>query len=215
MGPGYTYVYGVELKTSVRRKEQGRIRERCPFSESDKPCVYVGWLSEPPEARYPDDDFSRGGRIVRRYGTRLMDRFRSRHSKKEGALSKIERLTRDCLGRGWSVLTPPNRRSYSVYVIELEQRILEERVKFGSQDNIDPDLPPVYVGKTSLSPEERFAKHRRNETSASNDVADFGLRLRPDLYESYNPMTELEAFRKERTLHQMLGNLGFPVAGGH
>jgi len=61
-----------------------------------------------------------------------------------------------------------------VYVIELDDEI-------GERGN--PDFPNVYVGETGRSPRERFETHMAGEPTASDWVTDFGLRLRPDLYQ--------------------------------
>jgi len=68
-------------------------------------------------------------------------------------------------------------------------------------------MPCFYVGMTGLSPDERFDK-RQAGIKANRFVRAYGLRLRPDLYEFYNPMPyqaardmEVElaiAFREQR-----------------
>ena len=74
--------------------------------------------------------------------------------------------------------------------------------------------PCVYVGMTGLTPEERFANHKRG-LKASKVVQRFGVRLLPELYEIYNPMPFAAAVVMERELAEDLRSQGYIVAGGH
>jgi hypothetical protein len=92
------------------------------------------------------------------------------------------------------------RRTYSVYVVELD----ESKRKAGV-------LEPLYVGSTALTPEERLAKHLNHERS-SRHVRGHALGLRPELYERYNPLpTRPEAEAKEAWLAKELRALGHDV----
>jgi hypothetical protein len=50
----------------------------------------------------------------------------------------------------------------------------------------------VYVGMTGQSPDVRFDKHKAG-LKANRFAQTYGLRLMPDIYEAYNPMTLNEA----------------------
>ena len=81
----------------------------------------------------------------------------------------------------------PQRHHHSVYVVELSKRVLEEpRFRRANPDYL-PGMPCFYVGMTGLSPDERFDKHKAG-IQANRFVREYGLRLRPDLFEVYNPM---------------------------
>jgi len=56
--------------------------------------------------------------------------------------------------------------------------------------------PCVYVGMTGLDPDVRFDKHKAGIQS-NRYVKQYGLRLLPDLYEGFNPMTYDEASKME------------------
>lgn len=71
-----------------------------------------------------------------------------------------------------------------------------------------------YVGMTGLTPEERFANHRRGYKGASV-VKRFGERLVPKLYAHLNPMTYPEAAAMEVRLAEELRAKGYQVFGGH
>jgi predicted GIY-YIG superfamily endonuclease len=86
----------------------------------------------------------------------------------------------------------PRRKHYYVYVIELSKDVLYEgRFKKSNPDYI-AGKPCVYVGMTGLDPDVRFDKHKAGIQS-NRYVREFGLRLLPELYEAYKPMSYDEA----------------------
>ena len=102
------------------------------------------------------------------------------------------------------------KRRFSVYVIELNRevcRLHDCTCKNGK--------PPVYVGETYLTPEERLAQHKSGYKS-SKYVRDYGLRLRPRLSRAYGPYeTRAEAKDGEQRRAASLRRKGFCVFGGH
>ena len=100
--------------------------------------------------------------------------------------------------------------THNVYVVELRSDILEVK-KFA---DANPDRHPrkccYYVGMTGLSPEARFANHKKGYR-ASRFVRKYGIELRPEEYERYNPMTYYEACRMEETLAEDLRAKGHAV----
>ena len=96
----------------------------------------------------------------------------------------------------------PNEHRYRVYVIELDPEGLGDCGKGA-----------VYVGETSLSPEERFAKHKSG-TKAARVVTRRGLRLRPDLSPAEVFETRGQALRAERRTANRLTHQGYRVWGG-
>ncbi|MBV8086631.1 MAG: GIY-YIG nuclease family protein [Chloroflexi bacterium] len=86
--------------------------------------------------------------------------------------------------------------AYYVYVIEL-------------------DRGGVYVGQSALFPAERFAQHL-NGYKAASVVRHHGVRLRPDLFERWNPIpSRAEAEAMEARLAARLRAHGYRVFGGH
>ena len=106
---------------------------------------------------------------------------------------------------------------YSIYVIELDKSILDLK-KFRDEN---PDYikgkPCVYVGFTSKSPEERYEQHMtgaRNKKGPifSKKVKKYGLKLKPRLYKSHNPMgTQQEAMDMEVEKARRLRKRGYGV----
>lgn len=102
------------------------------------------------------------------------------------------------------------RKHYSVYVIELDSRVLGQTRFAGSNPGHDPGKKCLYVGMTGLSPEKRFENHLAGYKSNSY-VRRFGVRLCPMLYEEYNPLSYEEAKDMEVELARILRRRGHAV----
>jgi hypothetical protein len=98
------------------------------------------------------------------------------------------------------------RRHYYVYVVELDDAVGPRR---------DPRHPSVYVGQSVVPPAERLRQHKDGYRS-SRYVRRYGKRLRPRLYQRFNPMaTRDQAVAMEQELARRLRNRGYTVYGGH
>ena len=82
----------------------------------------------------------------------------------------------------------PRRRHHHVYVIELDRRVLDEPRFVKANPGYRVGKPCVYVGMTGIDPDVRFDKHKAG-IQANRYVQRFGLRLLPEIYEAYNPMS--------------------------
>jgi predicted GIY-YIG superfamily endonuclease len=88
---------------------------------------------------------------------------------------------------------------YTVYVIEFSADILTRR-RFREANpgyTYDPAHPPVYVGYSVLTPEERFEQHRHG-TKASRYTRHHVIRLRMDLADGLVFPTHDQAERMEK-----------------
>lgn len=99
---------------------------------------------------------------------------------------------------------------HSVYVIELDGKVLKDRKFRAANKGCDPEKPCFYVGSTGMSPQMRFINHQRGY-KGNKFVRRFGLRLRPDLYEIYNPLPWEAAVELEAELAQALREQGHAV----
>ncbi len=99
---------------------------------------------------------------------------------------------------------------YHVYVIELSTDVLREARFARCNPAYVSGKPCVYVGMTGLNPDLRFDKHMAG-IQANRYVLRHGLRLLPDLYEGFNPMTYDEARSKEVEVAIDLRSAGFGV----
>lgn len=98
---------------------------------------------------------------------------------------------------------PREGERFSVYVVQLK----------GVPGGTGKD---VYVGMTGLTPEERYANHKRGYKAGKKIVMRYGVKLLPELYDYLNPLTREEADRMEKeTLPRELTAKGFKVYGGH
>jgi len=95
-------------------------------------------------------------------------------------------------------------------VIELDRAVLQEaRFRKANPDH-DPAKPCLYVGMTGLTPAERFAKHKQG-IKANRYAHQYGVRLRPDLYDYLNPMPYAGAQEMEVELAVGLREEGYGV----
>ncbi len=101
-------------------------------------------------------------------------------------------------------------KHHHVYVIELSKYVLLERKFKKCNPNYITGKPCVYVGLTGLDPDLRFDKHKAGIQS-NRYVRDYGLKLLPDLYEGFNPMSYDEASAKEVEIGIDLRSAGFGV----
>ena len=99
---------------------------------------------------------------------------------------------------------------HHVYVVELSRDVLREARFTRCNPDYIAGKPCVYVGMTGLDPDIRFDKHKAGIQSNSY-VLRYGLHLRPDLYEAYNPMHYEAAANMEIELAISLREAGFDV----
>ncbi len=102
------------------------------------------------------------------------------------------------------------RPHYHVYVVELAKGVLDEPRFVKANREYKAGKPCVYVGMTGIDPDVRFDKHKAG-IQANRYVQRFGLRLLPDIYEAYNPMSYDEARAMEVELAIDLREGGYGV----
>ena len=102
------------------------------------------------------------------------------------------------------------RAHHHVYVVELDDRVWNNARFRRANPDWQLGKPFVYVGMTGLDPDVRFDKHKAG-IQANRYAQRFGLRLLPDLYEAYNPMSYDAARSMEVELAISLREAGFGV----
>jgi hypothetical protein len=101
--------------------------------------------------------------------------------------------------------------SYYVYVIRLDDAVLQSQRFQRQNPQMKPGFPCFYVGQSSHSPETRFWQHK-NGYKSNRFVQEFGLGLCPQFYEMFNPIsTRREAEHIEEMLTQNLRMKGYGV----
>lgn len=102
------------------------------------------------------------------------------------------------------------RHRHHVYVVRLDDRVLNDRRFREANPDRDPTRPCVYVGMTGLTPELRFARHKAG-VKANRYVREHGLGLMPELYAYANPMPRAAAREMEIELARGLRAEGYAV----
>ena len=102
-------------------------------------------------------------------------------------------------------------KQYYVYVIELDPVVADLRIFRTKNPKYIKGNYCVYVGQSTRKPSLRFEQHK--EGYKSNKYAKrYGLKLRPDLYEKYNPIpTRKDAKLIEEMLGRELRSQGYGV----
>jgi hypothetical protein len=107
-------------------------------------------------------------------------------------------------------MTKIKTKTHNIYVVALDRSVLKVRRFAQANPNHDPQKACLYVGMTGLTPDERYANHKRGYR-ASRYVRKYGMFLRRKLYEKYNPMTYEDAQKMEVELAQRLRAKGHAV----
>ena len=102
-------------------------------------------------------------------------------------------------------------KQYFVYVIELDLSVLDIKKFRNKNPKYLKGIPCVYVGQSSKKPYVRFEQHKEGY-KANVYAKKYGLKLRPDLYEKYNPIpTRKDAEEIEEMLGNDLRMMGYGV----
>lgn len=102
---------------------------------------------------------------------------------------------------------------YSVYVVELDKKILSI-VKFIRRNpNYKPGHLCLYIGATGLDVNERFKRHKMG-IKANTYVQKYGIRLLSEFYKDLINLPYEEAWAKEVELAQKLRAQGYGVWQG-
>ena len=102
-------------------------------------------------------------------------------------------------------------RLKNLYVIRLDKAVLEEPKFRKETPSYRPWKPCVYVGATSLDPEERFRQHKTGYKAGRGYVTKYGKYLMPRKYKRLNPVPSAEADDRERDLAESLRRKGYGV----
>ena len=103
-----------------------------------------------------------------------------------------------------------NQKTHSVYVVALDREVLTVRRFREANPNHKQGKPCLYVGMTGITPDQRFANHKKSY-KASRIVKKYGKHLRRRMFEKYNPMTRADAAYMEVELAENLRKKGYAV----
>ena len=124
----------------------------------------------------------------------------------------IARLTSFFGGRQPRAVQPStNQRGLrNLYVIRLDDAVLRERKFKERNPGYQSGKPCVYVGQTSLDPDDRFQQHK-DGYKASRIAKKYGKYLMRKRYERLNPVQAAEAEDREKVLAASLQRKGYGV----
>ena len=198
----YYYTFLVHLDEEARNRKG--VASRNPNADPSAPCVYAAFnTGRPPETVEDLRGYFKSRTIASKYGLYVDSKTIKRHTKREGALARQDRLVNEYRDEGWTVTNRDAPQKHSVYVVELI-------------DTSKPDNEvSYYVGQTSLTPTQRFERHKEGGVLANKKVEKYGTRLRQDFVGDTELMSELESLRLERQLAEKLKSQGHRVYGGH
>jgi hypothetical protein len=181
-----------------------------PRRHPDLPNLYVASTSSPIRVRFEQLQRGKGPAWIQGHVVRLRSALSVDTRPLEPARARaIRRETvQNLQSKGFTVNC--DTYTWCVYVIELDPAAVK-----------DPGLGVVYVGETSLTPEERFKQHKskargaKNRRLASPVVAKYGKTLRMDLAPVGKLYDKQTAKRAEAEWAEHLRSLGYVVKGGH
>ncbi len=104
----------------------------------------------------------------------------------------------------------PKAARHHVYVILLDDRVLNEGAFRKANSGFEYNKPCVYVGMTGLTPDIRFMRHKAG-VKGNRYVLEYGEKLLPQLYAIYNPMPYEAAREMEVELAIGLREEGYAV----
>ncbi|MFT4177413.1 MAG: hypothetical protein QM627_12260 [Luteolibacter sp.] len=96
-----------------------------------------------------------------------------------------------------------------IYAVELSPEAYKHPGFLSANPFYQTGQPCIYVGMTSLTPEQRLDVHRSG--IGSPIVIRHGVRLRPDLIPRFSPKPRYQAMKLEREIARKLRANGFGV----
>lgn len=104
----------------------------------------------------------------------------------------------------------PHGRVKNLYVIRLDDEVLQRRKFLKANPDYQPGKPCMYVGVTSHDPVVRFKQHKEGY-KASRFARDYGRYLMWKKFEHLNPIPAGDARVRERALAVELRRKGYGV----
>ena len=101
-------------------------------------------------------------------------------------------------------------KTHSIYVIRLDDLVLEERNFKDKNPGYIKGKPCAYVGMTGRTPDERFEQHKSGY-KASKYPKKYGRYLMRKQFEKHNPMTYDQAVDMEKRKTNELRAKGYAV----
>lgn len=210
---GLHAVYVVALEHEVINTR--KFAKRNPDYLPGQPCYYVDITDLAVDLRFDQHMHGiKGNAFVRMHGIALRPDFTAdiAPGQFQIAVENETRIASSLRAEGCGVWAPvlDAPATSNVYVVRLDEAVLQNRRFRAANPGYAKGAPCVYVGATGLAPQQRFANHKAGHKS--NWYAQtYGDALLPELFEHLNPMTYQRALATEIEVAQELRQEGFAV----
>lgn len=177
----------------------------------DLPWVFLTYSASDPQRLLERLNSHKSKHWAKSHAKRILHQFSSGPFKNKNLARKAKVKTqRELSANGYTVNR--DQTIWSVYVIEMDQ-----------QQSPDPSRPYVYVGETTLTPEERFKQHIEGGTNKRGTIKLHSTKrrhlmkkLRYDLFPPDNiSFTRAQSVQAEQRWIRHLKSLNYQVEGGH
>ena len=210
---GLHAVYVVALEAEVINTR--KFAKRNPDYRAGQPCYYVDVTDLAVDLRFDQLMHGiKGSAFVRMHGIALRPDFTADivPASFEVAVENETQIARNLRAEGCGVWAPvlDAPETSSVYVIRLDETVLNNRRFRTANPDYVNGTPCVYVGATGLAPQERFANHKAGH-KANWYAHTYGDVLLPELFEHLNPMTYQRAMATEICVATDLRQEGYAV----
>lgn len=98
-----------------------------------------------------------------------------------------------------------------LYAILLDPSVLQDPAFLAKNPGYLPGSPLLYLGMTSLTPEERFSQHRGGKVNASRIAHQYGCELSMDIVPDRKPTRRTWVLKQERNFARELRAKGYGV----
>jgi hypothetical protein len=124
---------------------------------------------------------------------------------------KRRKITLNSRNRHSFVFRPFESAFCVLYAIELHPEAMRDPAFAAMNPHWVPGMPLLYIGMTSLTPEERFHQHKTGLKNASRIPHQFGMKLRMDLVPASKPMRRTIAMQQEKRHARLRRSEGYAV----
>jgi len=210
---GLHAVFVVALESDVINTR--KFARRNPDYRAGQPCYYVDVTGLAVDLRFDQLMHGiKGSAFVRMHGIALRPEFTADivPASFDVAVEYETQISRRLRAEGCGVWAPvlDAPETSNVYVIRLDEAVLNNRRFRTANPDYVKGTPCVYVGATGLAPQERFANHKAGH-KANWYAHTYGDVLLPELFEHLNPMTYQRAMATEIAVAKDLRQEGYAV----
>ncbi len=113
------------------------------------------------------------------------------------------------VGRATGSVLDDSRYAVTIGICELDPSVADDPAFAAVNPRWNPEKLCIYIGMSSLTPEERCSQHLNGTKNVSRIEHKYGLRLRMDLVPLHKPTRRTWAMKLEVRLAKSLRSQGF------